>query len=101
MCDLMTDSARLATEGAAFETVTWLPAAEHLPDEELTVLVTLAGSNEPTWMGFLLNGEWRDACNGDLFAGVVTHWADMPIGPGAETGQRSTPAAALAVAMAA
>jgi hypothetical protein len=81
MCDLLTDSARLASEGAAFETITWLPAAEDLPDEDMTVLVRLAGSNEPTWMGFVLDGIWRDACNGDTFAGTVTHWADMPEGP--------------------
>jgi Protein of unknown function (DUF551) len=81
MRDLMTDSARFASQGAAFETVTWLPAAERLPDDETTVLITLVGGSEPTWLGFLLDGEWRDACTGDTFAGVVTHWAEMPLGP--------------------
>jgi hypothetical protein len=81
MCDLMTDTARLAAEGVTFETVSWVAAAEQLPDEDTTVMVALKGCNEPTWMGFVLDGVWRDACNGDEFAGTVTHWADMPEGP--------------------
>jgi len=67
----------------AFESLTWLAADEPLrwPDESMTVLVALSGASEPTWLAFRDSGAWRDACTGDVLAGTVTYWADMPTGP--------------------
>lgn len=66
----------------AFETITWIPVAQELPDHAMTCLVAVNGEAEPTWLGFL-NDEnaWCDVSTGAPFASPVTHWADLPAGP--------------------
>lgn len=67
---------------SACEYLEWFPAdGAVLPDGEITVLVALADDDEPTWLGFLTADGWRSASTGAPFAGQVTAWADMPLGP--------------------
>lgn len=66
---------------AAFETITWVNAvAPDLPDADMTVLVEIDGESEPVWLGFFDGTAWRSVSDGDIFAGTVTGWADMPTG---------------------
>lgn len=67
------------------ETITWVPCAERLPDAELNVLAFDAQQGQ-TMEAFLDcddNGLplWRDVTA--LTIHGVTHWADLPLGPGA------------------
>lgn len=59
------------------ETLTWIPVADRLPDDGLSVLICTTGTAEPVWIGWLDGEEWRDS-EGDAVA--VTHWAAMPVG---------------------
>lgn len=61
------------------EQITWV-SAEHLPDVDETVLVTLLGDDEPVWLGFFDGTDWVDATTGGGFMGNVTAWAAMPRG---------------------
>lgn len=61
------------------EQITWV-SAEHLPDVDETVLVTLLGDDEPVWLGFFDGTDWVDATTGGAFMGNVTAWAAMPRG---------------------
>lgn len=61
------------------ETIVWCATGD-VPDAQETVLVTLDGDDEPTWMGFHDGDVWRDACTGAEFAGDVTSWSPMPAG---------------------
>lgn len=63
------------------EKINWIPAAERLPDDEMTVLFAAKGLNEPVWLGYHLNGGWYTADGLSISPGCVTHWADMPAGP--------------------
>lgn len=66
-------------------TITWHPVAERLPDAEINMLVFDAESMT-VMEGFLdeLDDDgqpiWRDVTAVRL--GCVTHWAEMPEGPG-------------------
>lgn len=64
----------------ATELLRWrdVPGAE-LPDAEMTVLVELAGDDEPVWLGYWTGDCWHTVAGGP-FAGQVTGWADMPAG---------------------
>lgn len=66
------------------ETITWIDAAERLPDAELNVLC-FDQESMAVMEGFL-DGEhddgsqlWRDVTA--MALGCVTHWAEMPHGP--------------------
>lgn len=59
--------------------ITWV-SAEHLPDVDETVLVTLEGSDEPVWLGFFDGTGWVDATTGGDFLGEVTAWSTTPPG---------------------
>ena len=61
------------------EQITWV-SAEHQPDVDETVLVTLLGDDEPVWLGFFDGTDWVDATTGGAFMGNVTAWAAMPRG---------------------
>ena len=69
------------------ETITWIPVAECLPDEDETVLVYEPTSSEPVWLGYLNGdtGRWYDVDDVDdgyrMTSRAVTHWAEMPKGP--------------------
>ena len=57
----------------------WVPIAQHMPDDEETVLIFAPGADEPVWMG------WHDADGWHYIDGGtaegVTHWLPMPEGP--------------------
>ena len=60
------------------EMITWFDCAESLPDDDTTVLVALPSGE--TWVGWHQDRRWPDASTaGEI---EVTHWADMPRGPG-------------------
>jgi hypothetical protein len=65
------------------ETITWIPAAEQLPDAELTVLCS--GAETGVFDGFLDGTDeagkpvWRDVTAMPVYD--VTHWAELPKGP--------------------
>ena len=61
------------------EQITWV-SADHFPDVDKTVLVTLVGDDEPVWIGFFDGTDWVDATTGGSFMGEVIAWADMPRG---------------------
>ena len=61
------------------ETIVWCATGD-LPDADEPVLVTLDGSDEPTWPGFHDGDCWRDACSGREFGGEVVSWTPMPAG---------------------
>ena len=60
--------------------IVWVPVAERLPDDELTVLVaTEAGE---VGQGALDADQWRWSDPGVLIVtDVVTHWAELPLHP--------------------
>lgn len=67
------------------ETLDWVEAGERLPDPEITVLVYAPAADEPVWLGFRDEDDggslwfWAD---GREVTDTVTHWADVPAGPG-------------------
>jgi len=61
------------------EVVTWTPAANGLPDTDITVLLSLDESHgEPTFAGYWDGERWLDV-GGNPITGVLG-WADMPRG---------------------
>lgn len=61
------------------ETITWIAAADRLPDDDRNVLQTAPGAM--VWPGYCVNGAWYSADGCAYAAGEVTHWAEMPKGP--------------------
>ncbi len=63
------------------ETITWIPAAERLPDEGIVVLVARSGSDEPVWLAYCEAGQWREVDSWPIDKEDVLHWAEVPRGP--------------------
>lgn len=57
------------------ETVRWIAVTDRMPDDDTTVLVTLEGQGEPTWLGWWDGLGWCDVCTGEYFTGQVIAWA--------------------------
>lgn len=62
------------------EVITWRDAAQNPPDDDTTVLVSMTGSNEPVWLGWLSAGMWREVTDGSAITGTVVSWANVPGG---------------------
>ncbi len=62
------------------ETITWRNALSDPPDSDTTVMVSITGGTEPTWLGWHEAGTWHDATTGAPIDGQVVSWADMPEG---------------------
>lgn len=67
------------------EVITWRDAAQDPPDDDTTVLVSIIGSSEPVWLGWLGAGVWREFAHGSAgtgraITGTVVSWADVPEG---------------------
>lgn len=62
------------------ETITWIDAAQRLPDGDTTVWISIAGGTEPTWLGWHADGVWHDATTGAPIDGQVVSWAEPPEG---------------------
>lgn len=57
----------------------WIPCADELPDDEMTVLIAL--SDGEVWTGFHDEGEWRYVSGDRVDQGegiTVEHWAEFP-----------------------
>jgi hypothetical protein len=62
------------------EVITWRDAAQDPPSDDTTVLVSIMGSSEPVWLGWLDAGVWREVTDGAAITGAVVSWADVPEG---------------------
>jgi hypothetical protein len=67
------------------EQLNWVDVCDRLPDEGVTVLLFGDMDGEPVWPGYLDDSPacgriWR-TIDGWITDGV-THWAEMPSGPG-------------------
>jgi hypothetical protein len=61
------------------ELITWIDAAERLPDDDTTVLLRMPETlNEPVWLGYHCDGAWH--LDGGAPAHKVLAWAQMPTG---------------------
>lgn len=58
--------------------ITWIPTMDAFPDADMTVLVSISGGVEPTWLAYTDGKCWFDAGNDGELAGQVTHWSDLP-----------------------
>lgn len=56
----------------------WIDAKKELPDDDLTVLISMADGE--VWTGYFDNGLWRFV-SGDPAGVTVTHWMDFPEPP--------------------
>jgi hypothetical protein len=71
-------AARPPRPGAMCETLEWHEISnDDFPDADLTVLVRLRGNEEPVWLGYWDDEEWRDI---DGQAVDVVRWAQLPTG---------------------
>lgn len=59
------------------ETITWIPVAEHLPDDDTSVLICTDGTAVPVWIGYHYRDRWIDT---EGFEVNVKAWADLPRG---------------------
>lgn len=59
--------------------ITWIPVAEQLPDDDITVLV--AGLEVE--LGYHSDGEWISPIGDGALLDTPTHWADLPEHPDA------------------
>lgn len=62
------------------ETIRWIPVAEGLPDDDVTVLLDHPAFDEPVWLGYHQDGMWWTVDGNPLPEGIVKGWADMPSG---------------------
>ena len=67
------------------ETITWIAVADQLPDDDISVLVFAPQSadwdGETVWIGHHDGEHWIDTEGSDWPEKVVTHWAEMLVGP--------------------
>lgn len=61
------------------ETITWIPTDTRLPDDGLVVLVARRGSDEPVWLAYCEDGQWREVDGWPTEPPVA--WAEVPRGP--------------------
>jgi hypothetical protein len=71
--------------GVIEERINWIATTEDLPDQGVTVLLFTEGEGEPVWPGYFDEATahgylWRTADGSEIEG--VTHWAEMPAGPG-------------------
>lgn len=62
------------------EQIEWVPVAERLPDDEITVLLYTPVQRGDVWPGWREDGVWRWA-GGEPVACEISHWSPMPKGP--------------------
>ena len=62
------------------ETVTWVDTLVAMPDDDLTVLIWSASSDQGVWIGYRDVDDWRFV-DGARCLELVTHWAKLPEGP--------------------
>ena len=64
-------------------TIYWVDVRDHLPDDETSVLVWAVDDDgdADVYKAWHEENIWRDAGSAQALVGV-THWADLPDGPG-------------------
>lgn len=69
------------------ESIRWLPIEVQLPDPQITVLIHTPAGDEPVLVGYMDEDDsgvqWFEASDRRIDS-EVTHWADLPVGPGGE-----------------
>lgn len=58
----------------------WVDVRDHLPDDEMTVLVATRADDGEVTLAWHCHELWRDCGSGSMLSGV-THWMDIPEGP--------------------
>lgn len=58
----------------------WIDVRDHMPDDEITVLVATRENDGEATMAWHCDGLWRDCGSAAVLDGV-THWMDLPEGP--------------------
>jgi hypothetical protein len=56
--------------------LTWIPIDVDLPDDEIAVLMHIEECERP-FFGYKIGDQWWHDC-GDVVAGTVLHWCDLP-----------------------
>lgn len=59
---------------------TWTKVKEGLPDADLVVLVSVQGTSEPVWLGYLDGEDWRyvESTLIEVNGAKVIGWSDLP-----------------------
>jgi len=52
--------------------------ADEPPDADTTVMIAIAHSDEPVWLGYFDGTSWWTV---DHMKAIVTHWAETPAPP--------------------
>lgn len=71
-------SAQLSAQSASGAPA-WIPVSERLPDDDLTVMISVNGESEPVWMGYYDADHWKETGSGGRVE--VTHWMPLPTPP--------------------
>jgi hypothetical protein len=58
----------------------WVPVAEAMPDDEMTVLVASDAGEPDISLAWHADGEWRDCGTAEII-GHVSHWMHLPEHP--------------------
>jgi len=64
------------------ETITWVNADDSLPDSDIDVLIFSNNPTCPVWIGHHDGEKWRWSDSMAARPFVVSHWAEIPGGPG-------------------
>jgi hypothetical protein len=62
--------------GVKESVVEWIDVDKDLPDDEIAVLMVIEDCERP-FFGWKLGDQWWHDC-GDVVAGTVLYWADLP-----------------------
>lgn len=52
----------------------WIPIADKMPDDDITVMVACKDTDEPVWLGYHDADGWFSATDGVPLTKLVTHW---------------------------
>jgi hypothetical protein len=65
--------------GSKDEVIQWIDAGKEEPDDEIAVLMVIEECERP-FFGYKIGDQWFHDC-GDVVAGIVVYWADLPAVP--------------------
>jgi hypothetical protein len=68
----------------ALEADGWMPIAEKMPDDDITVMVACKDADEPVWLGYHDADGWFSATDGVELTKIVTHWKHVSEAPRAD-----------------
>jgi hypothetical protein len=64
--------------------IIWVPCAEQLPDDDITVLVHAPNDFDPVFVAYHDSGTWRDQNGTEYDNDYITHWMSFPDPPEVE-----------------